>query len=464
VKTPNLDRLAQEGVRFVRHYSQSAPCSPGRACLYTGTYQMNNRVVANGTPLDARFDNIAHAARRAGFTPTLFGYTDQGIDPRQALGPDDPRLSSYEGILPGFDVALDLTGSAPTAWIAWLRAQGETVSDDADTALTGEPERSENLSLAAYHTDHFTAWLQRQSAPWFAHLSYFRPHPPYAAAGRFSRMYDPAAIAPPIAPAQKRHWLHDALMRLPLTAAPTDAGAIARIRAQYFGMISEVDHQLGRVWATLERLGQWDDTWVFVTSDHGDELGDHGLIQKAGFFEGSYHVLAIARDPRHRRRHGSAVSSFTENVDVFPTLCEVMGIETPAQCDGLPLTPFLRGEDPPWWRDAAHWEFDWRFSFIANGPHPWPWDRRLERQNLAVLRSERAAYVQFGDGTYRCFDLAKDPTWRTEATDKEIILQHAQAMLTWRSQHAERTLTGMLLENGGIGRWPVMPNGWRGST
>src|SRR5947208_2017357 len=81
VRTPNLDRLAANGVRFARHYSQAAPCGPGRASLYTGTYQFNNRVVANGTPLDSRFDNIAHAARRAGYLPSLFGYTDQSIDP-----------------------------------------------------------------------------------------------------------------------------------------------------------------------------------------------------------------------------------------------------------------------------------------------------------------------------------------------------------------------------------------------
>ena len=68
VRTPNLDRLAAAGARFAHHYSQAAPCAPGRASLYTGMYQMNHRVVANGTPLDARFDNVALAARRAGTT------------------------------------------------------------------------------------------------------------------------------------------------------------------------------------------------------------------------------------------------------------------------------------------------------------------------------------------------------------------------------------------------------------
>ena len=73
VRTPGLDRLAAHGVSFRRHYSQAAPCSPGRAALYTGTYQFNNRVVANGTPLDGRFDNVALAARRGGYQPVLFG-------------------------------------------------------------------------------------------------------------------------------------------------------------------------------------------------------------------------------------------------------------------------------------------------------------------------------------------------------------------------------------------------------
>ncbi|MBP9232962.1 MAG: hypothetical protein KBF34_15685, partial [Phenylobacterium sp.] len=123
--------------------------------------------------------------------------------------------------------------------------------------------------------------------------------------------------------------------------------------------------------------------------------------------------------------------------------------------DGLPLTPFLRGEDPPHWRAAAHWEFDWRGSNIPKGAQAWPWDRRLEQQNLAVLRSEEAAYVQFGDGAWLCFDLAADPTWRTPLADTGVVLAHAQAMLTWRAQHADRTLTGLLIENGGTGRWPA---------
>ena len=453
VRTPHLDRLAGDGVRFARHYSQAAPCGPGRASLYTGTYQLNHRVVANGTPLDRRLDNVALAARRAGYRPTLFGYTDQAVDPRDARGPEDPRLQSYEGVLPGFDLGQAYTTGDPSGWIAWLRAHDHQAPDDNEAALAGEPDRPEAHSLSAWQVGGFLDWVSAQDTPWFAHLSLLRPHPPYAAAGRFASLYAPDDLPDPIAPAPDRHRLHDGLLRSAM-AAPQDAKAMRRLQAQYFGMVSEVDDQIGRVRATLEAAGQWDETFILVTSDHGEQLGDHGLIQKGGFFEGSYHIPCLVRDPRHPAAHGTVVERFTENVDILPTLCEAMGLPVPAQCDGAPLNPFLAGEVPPWWRAAAHWEFDWRGAAIPSGAHPWPWDRRLERQSLAVLRTETTAYVQFADGGFRAFDLAADPSWRTEIIDPARLLPEAQAMLAWRAQHADRTLTGLLIQAGGVGRWP----------
>ncbi|MBK9179155.1 MAG: sulfatase-like hydrolase/transferase [Acidimicrobiales bacterium] len=457
VRTPNLDALAGAGVRLARHYSQAAPCGPGRACLYTGTYQLTNRVVANGTPLDDRFDNLARAARRAGYQPTLFGYTDQGFDPRLADGPDDPRLSTYEGVLPGFDVALDLP-EHHEPWRAWLTELGHDVPRSGVAALAGEPDRPAEHSVSAFLTDHLLAWLEHQEGPWFAHASYLRPHPPYAAAGRWARAYNPDEVPLPVPPADERHPFHEAVLRDHRVAAPRDERALRQLRSQYYGMVSEVDHQLGRVWEALRALRHWDDTVIVVTSDHGEQLGDQGLTGKLGFFEPSYHVPGIVRDPRHPATFGRTVEAFTENVDVFPTICEAMGIEVPAQCDGLPLTPFLQGVEPPWWRTAAHWEFDWRDVLLPRDPHPWPWDRLLERQHLAVLRTADAAYVQFGDGSWRCFDLATDPTWRTEVREPVVVLPLAQEMLLWRSQHTDRTMTGMLLQDGGIGRWPPVPD------
>ena len=106
VETPTLDALARRGVLFANHWANAAPCGPSRACLYTGTYQHRNRSILNGTPLDARFTNVALLARAAGYDPVLFGYTDSSVDPR-TVPPGDPRLFSYEGILPGFRALIE---------------------------------------------------------------------------------------------------------------------------------------------------------------------------------------------------------------------------------------------------------------------------------------------------------------------------------------------------------------------
>lgn len=466
VQTPNLDALAAAGIRLARHYAQCTPCGPGRAALYTGMYQMNHRVVANGTPLDARFDNVALAARRAGYAPVLFGYTDQSIDPR-TVDVDDPRLSTYEGVLPGFDVALDLTGEH-RAWLDWLAARGVDVSGGIEAVLTTEHRRGAELSLTTFTTDRVLEWLDGQPAgePWFAHVSYLRPHPPYSAPGEWSRRYDPATLdeiaGPSIEPlpAGERPRFHDTALANPAAAAPTDTGKLAWMRAQYFGNVSHVDHELGRIITALQTSGAWDDTLIVVTADHGEMLGDHGLIEKLGYWEQSYAIVGIVRDPAHPQGHGRVVDEFTENVDLLPTICEAIGVDVPAQCDGVPLAPFLRGEPAPRrWRTAAHWEYDWRSILVQMGPDGWaagwPADRALERQNLTVLRTATHSYVQFAGGESLCFDLAADPTWRTTTDDPAVILPLAQAMLQWRQQHTDRTLTGMLCEHGGIGRRPT---------
>ena len=85
---------------------------------------------------------------------------------------------------------------------------------------------------------------------------------------------------------------------------------------------------------------------------------------------------------------------------------------------------------------------------------------KLSPNQFAVLRTADAGYVHFSDGTWLCFDLAADPTWRTPLTDPARVLTLAQALLTWRAQHQDRTMTGMLVEDGGVGRWPDMPANW----
>lgn len=443
VRTPALDELCGEGVRFAKHYGQASPCAPGRAALYTGTYQMNNRVVMNGSPLDDRFDNIARAMRRSGYDPVLFGYTDQAVDPR-TVPADDPRLLTYEGVLPGFRCELDLTrGREP--WVEWVRSKGHEMPDDPEEGLATESLRPAEVGISAFLTDSFLDWLPQQSEPWCAHLSHLRPHPPFAAAGEWATAYERAEIDLPTAAGGNIHPLHEFLLSISYFAAPVDEADQREMRAQYYGMISDVDHQLGRVWHALREAGQWDNTVVIVTSDHGEQLGDHGMVQKMGWFEESYHIPLIIRDPRRPESAGTIVEKFSEAVDVFPTLCELLEVPVPRQCDGRSLRVFLEGEVPDEWRDAAYWEFDWRFFTPGRSGDRWPDDRRSVAHQVTVRRSAEVAYVQFADGEALVYDLATDPTWRTLLNDPERSWAEARALLAWRAQHTDRTLTGVFL-------------------
>ena len=203
VRTPNLDRLASEGVLFRRHYAQAAPCGPSRASLHTGQYLMKHRSGLNGTPLDARFTNLALEARAAGYDPVLFGYTDASPDPR-TLAPDDPRLSSYEGVLPGYRAVVDLPEHL-RAWGVWLRTQGYDVPDDVREMYTPVSDaRGAPVAYAAEHTE--AAFLTGAvldhvagtSEPWFVHAAYIRPHPPFVAPEPYASMYDPADVPEPV--------------------------------------------------------------------------------------------------------------------------------------------------------------------------------------------------------------------------------------------------------------------------
>jgi arylsulfatase A-like enzyme len=459
VRTPNLDRLAAGGVAFRRHFAQAAPCGPSRASLYTGMYLMNHRSVINGTPLDARHDNIALVARRLGYDPALFGYTDTSIDPR-TVAPADPRLHRYEGVLPGFDPVCHLPESEPFAWLDWLRAHDVDVPDEwrtfVDQPADGTRWRTQyeaKYSQTAFLTDRLLEWLDTRSTPWFAHISYLRPHPPFLAPAPYDTMFDPASVPAPVRASSRaeegaQHPLLGVMIDHPLLKSPDDREEQRELQATYYGMLAEVDDQLGRILSWLDATGNADDTIVVFTSDHGETLGDHYILHKLGWFDSSYHVPLIMRGPGIAR--GRTFESFSEHVDVLPTICTLLDTEVPLQCDGLSLAPQWSGVPDVSSRTEVHFEFDFRDPdsdlleqvFGVN----------LEQCWLAVLRDEHGKYVHFSGHPALppiFFDIDTDPAQiRNVVGDPayaDRVLDYAQRMLAWRMQHTERTLTGMKL-------------------
>jgi arylsulfatase A-like enzyme len=475
VRTPHLDALAGDGVSFSRHYCQAVPCGPSRASLHTGLYLMNHRSATNGTPLDRRHDNWAQIVRRAGYDPLLFGYTDTSPDPRDYPA-DHPVLRTYEGVLPGLTPKVLLTADI-TAWAEWLKARGVALPDrlyDLYYRKAAQREWEDGgpspAPLLLDHTHHDTYFmteqviehLTRSDEPWCIHLSWLRPHPPWIAPAPYNARYPPDELpgfvrAPTIEQESSQHpWLAFQLGRKN-NRAPESEPRLRRLKASYYGLMSEVDDNLGRLIAHLKAIGQYEQTLIIFTSDHGEQIGDHWLLGKCGYFEQSYHIPLIVRDPcaSADSTRGRTVDAFTENVDIMPTLLDWLDLESPPQCDGKSLLPFITSAEagaPPAWREEAHWEFDFRD----------PTDSGVERSlgipmhacTLNVIRGQRYKYVHFAGLPPLLFDLQEDPEeLYNRATDPDyapIVLEYAQRMLSWRMRHDEQTLTHLTLTRDGV--------------
>jgi arylsulfatase A-like enzyme len=226
-------------------------------------------------------------------------------------------------------------------------------------------------------------------------------------------------------------------------SAAMDEAEIAQMRATYYGMISEVDDSLGRVIDLLEETGQWKDTLVVFTSDHGEQLGDHHLLGKIGYFDESFRIPLVIVDPDANETRGTIVESFTESIDLMPTMLEWLGGTPPRACDGRSLVPFLHGVTPSDWRDALHYEFDFRNVFPND--HEEQLGLKMDDCTLAVLQDAAFKYVHFTALPPLLFDLKADPNqFRNLADDPAyatIVKDYAQRALSWRMRHADRTLT-----------------------
>ena len=478
LRTPNLDALCAEGVTFRNHFTQAVPCGPGRASLLTGLYMMNHRVVQNSVPMDTRHTNLAFEMRRAGYEPALVGYTTTTPDPR-VTPPGDPRFRNLGALMPGWHpVGAWEPEKAP--YFNWLRARGYPVPDEPEDIWLpaggpgAGPTRSPSaipaeLSDSAWSTDCALTYLRgRQGRPWFLHLGYYRPHPPFIAPAPYNERCDPAKVPAPVRASSaeeegRQHPLLAYYMKAVkqskffrdghgLGSAMTEE-QVRLMRAAYYGLIAEVDDQVGHVLRFLRETGQWDDTLIVLTCDHGEQLGDHHLLGKLGYFDESFRIPLIVRDPSAQAdaSRGRVVEAFTETIDVMPTILEWAGVPVPRPCDGVSLGPWLRGETPAGWRREAHYEFDFRTYF--GDVHERALGLHVDQCSLAVIQDHRYKYVHFDALPPLFFDLEADPGQLVDrAADPAYaprVLEYAQKMLSWRLHHADRTLTG----------WSASPQG-----
>ena len=418
LEIPNLRALMADAVTFQRHYTVVTPCGPSRASLLTGQYAMNHRSVRNGTPLRHDAPNIALEMRKAGYMPMLYGYTDTSQDPR-VFDPGDPAVRHYEHPMAGFQEVVEMRSEMSYPWRAHLINQGykfdsfnsvfQPVSPDGAAPKINAPALyNAQDSDTAFLTDRFLATMPAFAGQnWFSHLTYFRPHPPLVAPAPFNTMYDPAQIPMPtrhddpreegaahpfMATAIAYRTPADNVVGLPDLEA-TDEN-IQTLRAVYFGLITEVDLHIGRVIAFLKASGQYDDTLIVVTSDHGEMLGDRHIWSKFTVHDAAFHTPLIIRQPGNEARAGAVVTEPVETIDIAPTILDWVEQDIPNAMDGKSLLPLLHGTTPDDWRSYSFSELD-----FAEPTAPTLWEQTLgtgpSDSSLSILRDARFTLVEF---------------------------------------------------------------------
>ncbi|MGF1341220.1 sulfatase-like hydrolase/transferase [Streptomyces flavovirens] len=403
VATPNLDRLAATGTRFDRFYTPTAICTPARASLLTGQAPFRHRLLANyernvGYLEDLREDAFTFPAAlaerdyRLGLVGKWHGGTHRNAASYGFEGPD----------LPGWHNPVDHPD-----YLAYLEERGlppYRISDPVrGTAPGGNPG---NLLAARLHQpveatfEHYLATraieqLEEYAAggrPFFLATHFFGPHLPYLLPDAYYDLYDPALVElpPSVAetfegkpPVQRNYSAHWAFDTIPIETS-------RKLIAVYWGYVTLIDEQIGRILTRLDELGLGEDTSVFFTADHGEFTGAHRLHDKGpAMYEDIYRIPGIVRIPGAPPQVRDELVSLT---DCTATLLELAGCDTSPAVDSRSLVPLVRGEEPGWPGELVA-EFH---------GHHFPYPQRM-------IRDDRYKLVVNPESVNELYDLEADP-------------------------------------------------------
>ena len=447
LKTPHMDRLASQSVRFSRCYVQSPICGAARMSFYTGRYVSSHGASWNGIPLRVGEITLGDHLRERGMDAYLIGKTHMRADAkgmeRLGLAPDSiigARVSEC-----GFDAYVrddGLWGMGPdgdyydalSPYNEYLKAKGYD-SDNPwhDYANAGIHEDGNIASGWIYSNstkpanikeeDSETPWLTREAIkfldekaanpvrPWLCHLSYIKPHWPYIVPAPYHNMYGPQDFMPVHRhedELQDPNPVYAAFANNVIGQAFRHDDVRNNTLPAYMGLIKQCDDQMGVLFDHLEKTGQMENTIIVITSDHGDYMGDHWLGEKDLFHEPSVKVPLIIYDPSPEAdsTRGTVNDELVESIDLASTFIDYASGDIPDEVvEGLSLRPFIEGRTPESWRDYAISEYDYSMSPIANKLGTTPEDSRL------FMVADKRWKFMHAEGGFppMLFDLENDP-------------------------------------------------------
>jgi choline-sulfatase len=387
VKTPNIDRLAAQGVRFDRAYCQYALCGPSRASFLTGMYPDQTLIHKNAIYIREHIPNavtLPQMFRNHGYFATRIGKLYHYNVPKHigTAGHDDPYSWNYTINPRGRDVEdepeiFSLVPGSFGGTLSWLAADG-----------TDEEQTDGMIADAAVKELHR---YRDEGRAFFLAVGLFRPHTPYVAPKNYFDLYPLEEIVVPSVPEGYEETLPkpalQSIRRKKDQIHLEDKLAREAIQA-YYASITFADAQLGKVLDGLEASGQADNTIIVFTSDHGYHMGEHGHWQKTTLFENATRVPLIIVTPGQAAK-GQVVKSPVEMVDIYPTLAELSGLEAPKSLSGVSLVPALKD------------------STVA------PRDSALSQYNQGYsIRTENYRYTEWGEKGIEgieLYDVGRDP-------------------------------------------------------
>ena len=436
--TANIDSLAERGVRFEKAYCQAPVCGPSRMSFYTGRYVASHGATWNFVPLPLGERTLGeylrpHGVRTAVVGKTHFEADAEGLARAQVASESESgRLlaeggfepyARHDGIYPDgkewsdipYNVYLRGNGyGGDNPWHDYansaIGAGGELLSGWSMRNARFPARASTEHSETAWTTDRAIAFMEEQAdRRWCLHLSYIKPHWPYIATAPYHCMFGSADCLPVARDPREAaddHPVYRAFRAHPESTAFSRTEVRDSVVPTYMGLVRQVDDQLGRVFACMDRLGRWEDTLVVFTSDHGDYLGDHWLGEKELFYEQSVRIPLIVFDPVADATRGTAAASIVEAIDLVPTFLDAL--EIPCRRDlleGKSLLPALRGlttkADPG---AAAFAELDYALYPAARELRLGPAQARA-----VMIRTERWKLVHYDGFRPQLFDLERDP-------------------------------------------------------
>jgi arylsulfatase A-like enzyme len=420
LETPYLDQLAQEGVRFRRAYTAVPSCTPARAAVLTGMDQWNhgrltmmgNDALAFPATLPGELAKAGYHTQGVGkmhFMPQrrLYGFHHTVLDESGRV--EHPRFESdYRR---WFDEQTNVDYRAHSVdWNSWM----------------ARPSHLPEHQHPTYWTAEQAIWFLKQrdpTKPFFLWLSFARPHSPYDPPQAYSDMYIHNPHVPPPVCGDWSGEFNQSNANVNAPFTHRSERETHRARAAYYGSITFIDHQIGRVLYELQRHQQktWDNTMVLFHSDHGDMMGDHHHWRKTYAYEGSARVPFLVRYPQHWDAPRAAVrDEAVELRDIMPTLLEAAGAPIPESVDGESVLRLGRGETEGW-REFIMGEHTWSYG--------WHWDYGMQ-----YLTDGREKYIWFhAADRERFFDLKTDPLERHDLAGKP---EHEARIAVWRERLA----------------------------